>query len=92
MDPTQLNPPKTENLDPTRPNPWVNPTHGQLWSEPACQISRSKIIYFISYCSDAQNRHRTDCARRTIRAIRNQSFIPRENRTQRQKETNERTN
>jgi len=26
-DPTQTNPPKTEK---SRPNPWVNPTHGQL--------------------------------------------------------------
>jgi len=29
VDPTQPNPPKTEK---SRPNPWVNPTHGQLWS------------------------------------------------------------
>jgi len=37
--PTQLNPPKTEKsrpdptqANPTQHNPWVNPTHGQLWS------------------------------------------------------------
>ena len=37
--PTQPNPPKTKNLDPTqpsptqpnpKPNPWVDPKHGQL--------------------------------------------------------------
>ena len=22
---------KAKNLDPTQPNPWVDPTHGQLW-------------------------------------------------------------
>jgi len=33
VDPIQPNPPKTEKSPPnlTQPNPWVNPTHGQLW-------------------------------------------------------------
>jgi len=29
--PNPTQPTKKLNLDPTQPNPWVDPTHGQLW-------------------------------------------------------------
>jgi len=32
VDPTQHNPQKPKNIDPTQPNPLVNPTHGQLYA------------------------------------------------------------
>ena len=40
LDPTQPNPThqKLKNLDPTRPDPWVNQTHGHLWSTLDCGV------------------------------------------------------
>jgi len=36
LDPTQPNPPKIEKSrpNPTQSNPWISPTHGQLWFYP----------------------------------------------------------
>jgi len=40
LDPTQPKPPKTEKISaqptPTQPDPWVNPTHRQLWALQNC--------------------------------------------------------
>jgi len=33
LHPTQPNPPQIKNSDPTQPNPWMDPTHDQLWVE-----------------------------------------------------------
>jgi len=49
VDPTQPNPPKLKNVDPTRPNSWVNPTHGQLCNH--------RCVMKIHYYADCAQLH-----------------------------------
>ena len=39
----------TNKLDPTRPDPWVDPIHGQLWFRVA---SPGSLVFFIVACKE----------------------------------------
>jgi len=42
---------KLKNLNPTQPNPWVDPTHGQLWyTITAGRLYKVKLLNFTIVC------------------------------------------
>ena len=79
MDPTRPNPQKLKNLDPTQHNPWVNPTHGQLWDgcnnagrEERCCRETADAARHVLAGTAGDGRHSVDS--RTIGKVGNAEF------------------